>query len=334
MANILITRHDKIGDFVVALPMFKVLKEQRPELKLIALVSKVNLELAQRIDFIDDVILYDKANLDHTLAQIKAADIDLSISAFINTSLAWLLFRSGIKTRIAPATKLAQLLFNRRVVQRRSRVEKREFEYNLDLLHAFDPTLTLRYQQPLLSFTSEHSQQLIAHFRQTHGLAGERKLLGFHMGSGGSAEGNLSLAHYLALAKHAAAQPNSAVVFTFGPDDTALKAQLEAQLDFPAIIFDSSSSIADFTTLLSHFSLLVSTSTGPMHLAAANNIATFSFFGENLVSTPARWASVSEAHKQHNIILPNGYSDIDFQRITDEFSTFLKQLSLSTPSPE
>ena len=30
-ANILITRHDKIGDFVVSLPMFKLLKQQRPE---------------------------------------------------------------------------------------------------------------------------------------------------------------------------------------------------------------------------------------------------------------------------------------------------------------
>ncbi|MGP1580544.1 MAG: glycosyltransferase family 9 protein [Wolinella sp.] len=58
--RLLITRHDKIGDFVLTLPMIKLAKEQIKEVKIIVLVSKVNFEFAKSIDFIDEVILYEK----------------------------------------------------------------------------------------------------------------------------------------------------------------------------------------------------------------------------------------------------------------------------------
>ena len=46
--TILLTRHDKIGDFITALPMAKVLKEQT-DAKIVFLVSKVNVELAKSL---------------------------------------------------------------------------------------------------------------------------------------------------------------------------------------------------------------------------------------------------------------------------------------------
>ncbi len=85
--NLLITRHDKIGDFVVTLPLFKAIKEQYSEVKLTALVSKINFEFAKNLDFIDEVILYDKNDLDRTLQEIKSKNFDASISCFIDTSL-------------------------------------------------------------------------------------------------------------------------------------------------------------------------------------------------------------------------------------------------------
>ncbi len=131
--NILITRHDKIGDFITSLPLYYVVKKANPDATIYALVSKVNLELAKQIDFIDNVILYDTDHFWQTLKVIKAANINVSISAFIDTQLGWLLFLSRVKIRIAPATKLAQLFFNKTLKQRRSLVEKTEIEYNLDL---------------------------------------------------------------------------------------------------------------------------------------------------------------------------------------------------------
>lgn len=106
--NLLITRHDKIGDFVVTLPLFKAIKEQYPTTRITALVSKINYKFAKDIEFIDDVILYNKNDLDRTLQDIKSRNFDASISAYIDTELGKILYKSGIKKRVAPSTKLAQ----------------------------------------------------------------------------------------------------------------------------------------------------------------------------------------------------------------------------------
>ncbi|MEH6442634.1 MAG: glycosyltransferase family 9 protein [Oceanospirillaceae bacterium] len=323
--NILITRHDKIGDFVVSLPMFKALKTQRPELVIHALVAKVNFEFAQQISYIDHVILYDADHLDETLAAIKAANIDTSISAFINSTLGWLLLRAKVKTRIAPATKIAQIFFNKTVKQRRSRVEKREFEYNLDLLLAFDPTLNLAYTQPLIDFPASQSAAVIADFRSEYKIPLNHKIIAFHPGSGGSAEGNLKVEDYIELARSLTVKANITLVFTFGPDDQTLREHFSQEIDFDVVMYNSTGSLSRFCMLLSHFSLFVSTSTGTMHLSAASNINTLSFFGEALVSSPQRWASVSQAQKQHNIVLPSDYSDSEFHTIKQQLLDIIDQ---------
>ena len=306
--NILITRHDKIGDFVVSLPMFKVLKSQRPNLKLHALVSKINYDFAKSIDFIDEVILYDKNNLDKTLLDIRKAKIDVSISAFIDTNLAWLLFKSRIKTRIAPATKIAQLFFNKRIKQRRSRVEKREFEYNLDLLKAYDKNLKLEYNYPLLELNSEKKSIIFDEFLKENSISKNSNIVALHPGFGGSSDGNLTLEDYLKLAKSISKKENTKVVFTFGPDDLQTKKEIEKLLDFEAVLYESKGSILDFCILLENFTLFISTSTGPMHLSAISNSQTISFFGENLFATPKRWASINEEKNQHNFIIPHDYN--------------------------
>ncbi|PLY05706.1 MAG: heptosyltransferase [Arcobacter sp.] len=322
--NILISRHDKIGDFVVTLPMFKVLKEQRPELKLIALVSKINYDFAKNIDFIDDVILYDKNNLSKTLEDIKDEKIDTSISAFIDTNLGKLLFKSNIKKRIAPATKLAQFFFNKRVKQRRSRVEKKEFEYNLDLLKAFDESISLSYSYPLLEFSAFESNRIFNEFKREHKIVEKNRLVAFHPGSGGSTDGNLILEDYLKLAKKVSKIDDIEVIFTFGPDDLKLKEELEKKVDFDAVIYESKGALIDFCKLLSFFELFVSTSTGPMHLASCSNIKTVSFFGEKLVSTPKRWASISQEKFQNNFIVHENYTNELYQEIEDRVLEVLK----------
>lgn len=283
--NLLITRHDKIGDFVVTLPLFKAIKEQYPKVKLTALVSKINFDFAKAMPFIDDVILYDKNDLKKSLYEIKKRNFDTSISAYIDTTLAKLLFRSGIKIRVAPATKLAQFFFNKRIKQRRSRVEKREWEYNLDLLRAIFPDIRLEFTRPLLNFDIYRQKRVI-----------------FHAGFGGSSDANLSLDEYLQLAR-SIKDSSYEIVFSFGPDDAKVREYIVNNLDFKATIYDSKSTLLDFTKYIATSFLFVSTSTGPMHLAALTNTPTLSFFGNTLFASSARWASVSEDKYQNNYML-------------------------------
>ncbi len=292
--TILITRHDKIGDFITALPMCKILKEQTNH-KIIMLVSKVNVQLASKLDFIDEVIEYsdDSFTLLKRLNDIKA---DVSISGYIDFHLGLCLFLAKIPIRIAPATKIAQIFFNCTVKQRRSEVKKTEWEYNLDLVKVFDENIKFEFKRPLLSLNI-HSQDLII----------------FHTGFGGSSDGNLTLDDYLRLAKKINSKID--IVFTFGPDDDISKEYVKNNLNFKATIRDDFNSLIDFTDFIANSSLFVSTSTGPMHLAGLTNTPTLSFFGENLFASSKRWATISDKSLQNNFEVPINYDEEFYAKI-------------------
>ncbi len=289
--KLLISRHDKIGDFVTMLPVCKVLKEQT-EHTIVMLVSKVNADLARSLDFVDEVIEYtdDSKAL---LQTIRSYRFDVSISGYIDTILGKILFRSGIPIRIAPATKMAQIFFNKRVKQRRSRVEKREFEYNLDLLKAFDQSLVLDFERPLLKIKDPVPHEFVI----------------FHPGFGGSSDGNLVLDDYWKLAKQAAER--CAVVFTFGPDDQETKTYFVDKTEdakYNISIRDDFKTLVEFTKFIAASKLFVSTSTGPMHLAGLTNTKTLSFFGDTLFASAKRWGTVSDTICQNNFSVPSDYS--------------------------
>lgn len=301
--NILITRHDKIGDFITALPMCKVLKSQTNH-KIVMLVSKVNVPLARECEFIDDVIEYreDKKAL---IKEIKSYSFSVSISAFIDTRLGQVLFCSRIPIRIAPATKIAQIFFNRRIKQRRSEVKKREWEYNLDLLKAFDKNLQLEFKRPLLDLDLPRENMVI-----------------FHVGSGGSSDGNLRLDDYLRLASCVSAFCR--VVFTFGSDDKKAKEYIEEHLHSDAHIRDDFATIRELTHYIAQSRLFVSTSTGPMHLAGVTNTPTLSFFGDSLFASWARWATISDESLQNNFEIESNYDRITYQKIEDRLIELIK----------
>jgi len=284
--NILITRHDKIGDFMTMLPVCKVLQEQTSH-KIVMLVSKVNVTIAQKLDFIDEVIEYSDDTLE-LLKKLKSYKFDVSISGYIDFNLALSLFLSRIPIRIAPATKIAQIFFNNKIKQRRSKVEKTEWAYNLDLLKEFDSTLDINFTKPLVDFKVDRENFII-----------------FHTGFGGSSDANLKLDDYLELAKKASRFTK--IVFSFGPDDMEKKEYIERNLTFKAIIKDDFKSLWEFTTFIAKSKLFVSTSTGPMHLAGLTNTPTLSFFGNSLFASSKRWATISNQMYQNNYEIPSNY---------------------------
>jgi ADP-heptose:LPS heptosyltransferase len=291
--SVLITRHDKIGDFVLSLPLCKAIKARHPEVHLAVLVSSVNQTFAEEIEFIDEVICFDRDHPFNMISDIRKLKPDASISCFIDSMLGFVLLASGVKRRIAPATKLAQIFFNQTIKQRRSQSTKPEYAYNIDLGDAVFDALSHQLDRPLLSFSCAEVL--------------DKKRIALHPGFGGSSDGNLLLADYLDLAKVAVEQTNTEVFFTFGPDDQELREEVERQLDFPAKIINGFASLREFCEFLQGCSLFVSTSTGPMHLAAAVNTPTLSFFGDSLFASSQRWEPVSDPECQHNFRVPVDY---------------------------
>ena len=321
--NILITRDDKIGDFVLALPMIRIAKDFFKDDKIIVLVSKTNYEFAKNIDFIDDIILY-KDSLFYLVKLIKSKNIDISFCAFTHTKLALALLLAGVKKRYAPASKIAQIFSNFSVIQRRSKVKKTEYEYNIFLLKAYDDNISLDFKKPVLNFTKNEIKEQFELFKTKYQIKNKYKYIVFHSGCGGSSDGNLLLDDYIKLAKSISLQERVKIIFTFGPDDFKNKEYIKNKLDFDAILYDSKLSLIDFCKLLSNFDLFISTSTGPMHLAGAVNVKTISFFGNSLFASYKRWATINLKENQNNFNIPNNYDREFYRKIENRLKTLIK----------
>lgn len=306
--KLLIVRNDKLGDFITTLPAIYLIKQYDPTIHITVLVSALTSELAQNIAFIDDVIVDNAQPLQSLAMEIRIAAFDASITMFSNTRVALAQYIGNIAIRIAPATKLAQIFYNQRIVQRRSRVEKSEYAYNIDLARALFPDLRTEIPTPLLQLDSQQHKAFMHRMRTQVDFS--NRIVLFHPGSGGSTEANLSLSQYIELADVINAQNGFEAIFTFGPDEEALLTTFKA-LRSDMKSYQSKEGLVAFAHFISHAFLFVSTSTGPYHLAAALGVRSMTFFGASKFASVARWQAVSDEALQHPFMLAHTPEEFD-----------------------
>ena len=318
--NILVVRTDKLGDFITALPAVYVLKQYDPNNRIIVCVAPLNKALAETCDFIDEVIVDNGGSVFELTKKIKSAKIDASITLFSNTRVALAQFLAGIPKRIAPATKIAQIFYNRRIMQRRSRVEMAEFEYNLELTRALFNDISPEYKKPLLSFND--GEQIYRVFRANHDMQKE-EVVAFHVGFGGSSDANWTLDEYEILIREVVKQNRYQVVLTFGPDEKELYEEMQTRLyDVDIIFYLSLEGLVYFAKLISNFKLFISTSTGTYHVASLVGTPTVTFFADSLFASSKRWKSVGDEKLQKHYMIP-----YDKEKRAELFEEVRKELS-------
>ena len=318
--NILVVRTDKLGDFITALPAIYVLKQYSEQNRVIVCVAPLNKALALSCDFIDEVIVDTTESSVFDLAKkIKDANIDVSITLFSNTRVAFAQFLAGISKRIAPATKIAQIFYTHRVKQKRSEVKMAEFEYNLALTTELFPDIDLRYQKPLLVFND--TKKVYDVFCINNEI--EKEVVAFHVGFGGSSDANWNLDEYEILIREVVKQNRYQVVLTFGPDEDELYETMQERLrGLDVIFYFSLDGLIYFAKLISNFKLFVSTSTGTYHLASLVGCPTVTFFGDSLFASAVRWKAIGDESKQEHFMLPQ-----DEVKRAEIFDKVLKKLS-------
>lgn len=300
--NILVVRTDKLGDFITALPAMYVLKQHNPQNRVVACVAPLNKSLAESCDFIDEVIVDNVGTIFELAKKIKDAKIDASITLFSNTRVAIAQFLARVPKRIAPATKIAQIFYTDRVVQRRSEVKMAEFEYNLELTRALFNDINLEYKKPLLEFSD--AKKIYKVFCLNNDI--EKEVVAFHVGFGGSSDANFTLDEYETLIREVIEVGKYQVVLTFGPDEKELYEKMQRRLyDVNAVFYLSLEGLVYFAKLLSNFRLFVSTSTGTYHIASLVGTPTMTFFADNLFASAKRWKSVGDEKLQKHFSLPS-----------------------------
>jgi ADP-heptose:LPS heptosyltransferase len=309
--RLLVVRNDKLGDFMLAWPALALLKLRRPEWHITALVPAYTAPMAELCPWIDAVLI-DEAEPSLALARkLKRERFDCMLTLFSSGRIARAGWLAHIPYRLAPATKLAQIFYNHRLTQRRSRSDKPEYAYNIDLVrqlladHRGSPYqpledtasdyLPAEIERPLLTFHDDLTK-LKHQFCCTLALPEDKQLIFIHPGSGGSAN-NLRLEQYITLA-NLLPTCDYAFVISAGPGEEATASQVAAGIEGNSAVYTSSSGLVEFARVLQTAALFISGSTGPLHIAAALNRPTAAFYPRHRSATPLRWQTTNAPERR------------------------------------
>jgi ADP-heptose:LPS heptosyltransferase len=298
--RILVVRNDKLGDFMLAWPALALLKRSLPQSHLSVLVPAYTQSLAEICPWVDQV-LSDPQDLN----QMNRQHFDAVLTLFSTGRIGWQVFKGRIPIRFAPATKWAQVFYNQTVVQRRSRSEKPEFIYNLELASALIEFLGHKPAQSLSPYwpmTSGETTALRDRLANMLGLDAARPWFFLHSGSGGSAN-NLSIEQYaqLVISMHQQFMQNRQKlpqwVLTCGPGEEQSVESLHQRMpdDVESVVYRSTEGLAAFAQSIATAQLMVAGSTGPLHIAGALDVPTVGFFPAKRSATPLRWRPCNSA---------------------------------------
>ncbi len=323
-AKILVVRNDRLGDFMLAYPTFILLKQALPGTAVHALVPAYTRDMALLCRGIDAVELDPGpgARLKEQLAllrRLRRARYDAVLTLFSTTRIGWLTAAAGIRYRLAPATKIAQVFYNRRLTQRRSRSAKPEYVYNLELGLKLLADHGIAHPPlpapPYLRFPETEIARLREEFCRARGIPADHRLVFIHPGSGGSAN-NLSVEQYAALARGLRAAQPFTLVITAGPGEEAAAARLEAQTEgLRRTVYHSRAGLPPFARHIQFADLFISGSTGPLHIAGALDRPTAAFYTRRRSATALRWQTLNSPSRRLAFSPPESAAEEDMSAV-------------------
>ncbi len=329
--RILIVRPDRIGDVVLSTPIPREIKKTYPDSFVAVLLRKYTQDIYLNNPFVDKIILIDD-NISNSfwekVKEIRKYNFTHSLLLLPTERLNYLLFFSGIPYRIGVGHKFYQFITFTRYVDRKKYIPLRhEADYCMDFARKIGVDSNNLNTEIFL--TDEEKQKVIQTREKL--LKGKKYLIGVHASSGNSSP-NWEVDEYRKLVSSLTKEDGISVVITDNIIPEKLK-QIEG-VSYPNENKSLRESIINFAFL----DLLISSSTGPMHIAAALKVKTLSMFCPLTACSPKLWRPLGNESK---IILPqenycqtvcpgdpkrctfSGQGGIDAEKVLEETKKFL-----------
>ena len=304
--RILVVRPDRIGDVILATPLIRALHTTFPAAHIAAMVRPYTQELLLHNPHLNQVLVDDPRGAHNGrtgfLQQVKLlreCRFDTALLLLPTQRLAWMLFLAGIRTRVGVGTILYEVLTFMKTVSRKKYVPLRhEADYCLDLGRAIGVD-----SQDLSTelFLTDAERQ--AARRTLHSRPGEL-LVGIHPGSGHSAP-NWRIERYAELASILLRNQDVRIVVTGTPQEEEFTPFFDGIGSNRITNLIGQQSLRELMATISQLHLLVSASTGPMHIAAALNVNTVSMFCPLTACSPQLWGP--KGNSAQVLVAPDNY---------------------------
>jgi heptosyltransferase-2 len=300
----LLVRTDRIGDVILSTPVIEALKSSCPQSHLTMMVSPYAADVVKNNLHLDDVIIDDHNGRHRGVkgffklaAEVKAMRFDVGIVLRPTFRLALLLFLAGVRYRIGTGYRFYQMLFNRRLYEHRKVNLRHEAEYNLSLLRPLNITPERILPRVYLSDEEvKFARQVFDEF----GITPEDTVVLIHPGSGDSSL-NLPPRKFAQVADRLTEETGAKIILTGTEKEKRLVDLVKGNMQQSAFDLVARTNLRELAAVLSNCDLVISNSTGPMHLSAAVGTPVVAIFCPIFAAGPIRWGPYGEGHE---VVLP------------------------------
>ncbi len=283
--RILISRPDRLGDVVLSTPLPREIKKQFSDAFVAVLLRPYAKDVYLNNPFVDEIIIYDPESSDSNflskVMEIRKYNFTDALMLLPTEKVNWLLFFAGIKNRIGVGHKFYQFLTNTKSVYRNKYIPLRnEADYCMDLARKIG-VVTNNIDSEI--YLNEDEKIKVEEIRNKFVKPGEI-FVNIHTTSGNSAP-NWKPETYKRLIEELQKIPRIKVAITdLNPPE--ILDNLEDVI-YPHKNLSMRESILNFAAS----NLLISASTGPMHVCGALKVKTLSIFCPLTACSPKLWGT-------------------------------------------
>lgn len=295
--RILVSRTDKLGDLILALPFVETIKVRYPECRVSVMASLYASPILEHNDSIDGIV---RVQNDQLIAsrhyrkdleqKLRRARYKVAVMLYPERHISRLLHRIGLPIRIGTAGRFHSVYYTHRLLHSRKANKKHESQYNLDFLRYFRDGATIA--RPAVYPTAKETQ----HAKRILGNAGVNgRFIVLHPGSGGSAE-RWPMDRFMRLYAELTGAGYQVVMTGSETEGEELLEAASAE-DVAIISVAGQTELRTLAALLAQASVVVANSTGPLHLAVAVGTRVVGLYPSRHIMAPVRWGPIGRGHQ-------------------------------------
>jgi heptosyltransferase-2 len=281
--KILIRAVNWVGDAVMTTPALAVIREQFPEAEITLLANPLVSQLFNPHPAIDRVITFDRNGRHRGVAgrlrlawEVRKGRFDLVIilpNSFDSALVPWL---AGIPHRIGKKSDGRTLLLSEGFVPASGMTEGHEVEYYLHMLKSFG--ISGRVRKPYLTTTAAEQAEAADRLALA-GIAPGDFILGINPGAAFGSAKRWYPDRFAAVAHKLSAEWGARVIIFGGPGEIDIASEISEILGDSCLNLAGKTSVRQLMALIQRCNFFITNDSGPMHIAAAFDVALVAIFG-------------------------------------------------------
>lgn len=284
--NILVRAPNWVGDLVMATPAFRSLRENFPKARITLLTKAYVKEVLQASPWFNEIIVYDPQERDKGIKGFLKLAADLRKKRFDLAILFTNSFSTAIMAKLARIRHIvgynrnyrSLLLTNKIPAPKINGLYKPEpmVDYYLRICEYLDcPTV----KRELSLFTDEENEKKAEEIFNSYGIDGRKVIIGLNVGAAyGSAKYWVD-AYFAQVADYLLEKGHEVILFA-GPKEGWIAEKIQSMMEQkPVNLANENLPLCLLKSLIRRCSLLITTDSGPRHLATAFGVPVIALLG-------------------------------------------------------